>query len=80
MIKFLKISLAAILLMVAGMVPAFAQGTGPQMDDLMHRNGKIYVVVAVLVVIFIGIVLFLIGMERRVSRLEKQGVPKTVKP
>jgi heme/copper-type cytochrome/quinol oxidase subunit 2 len=44
---------------------------GPQMDDLMHQNGKIYVVVAVLVVIFIGIILFLVGMERRLRKLEE---------
>lgn len=42
------------------------------MDDLMHRNGKIYVVVAVLLAIFLGILLFLIRLERKVSRLEKQ--------
>lgn len=55
-------------------VPArlLAQGPAPEMDTAMVRNGKIYVVVAVLVVIFIGIILFLIRMDRRLSRMEKR--------
>ncbi|HUX84943.1 MAG TPA: hypothetical protein VMV20_06890 [Chitinophagaceae bacterium] len=78
--RSLKIFLASFLLVVTGLVSGYAQETGPQMDDLMHRNGKIYVVVAVLVVIFIGIVLFLVGMERRVSKLEKQNNATMVNP
>ncbi len=42
------------------------------MADIMRQEGKIYVVVAVMSVIFAGIVLFLILLERRVSRLEKE--------
>ena len=58
-------------------VPArlLAQGTAPEMDTAMVRNGKIYVVVAVLVVIFIGIILFMIRMDRRLNRLEKRQQP-----
>ena len=52
-----------------------AQDTGPQMADVMRSNGKIYVVVAVLVVVFIGIILYLVRMERKVRRLEKQDHP-----
>lgn len=48
----------------------FAQG--PVMDTDMVRDGKIYVVVAVLVVIFIGILLFLFRMERRIRKLERK--------
>jgi len=42
------------------------------MADEMRRNGKIYVVVAVLVAIFIGIVLYLIRLDRKLSKLEKE--------
>jgi CcmD family protein len=38
----------------------------------MRSNGKIYVVVAVLVTIFIGIVLYLIRLDRKLTRLEKE--------
>jgi CcmD family protein len=53
----------------------YAQEAGPQMADVMRSNGKIYVVVAVLVVVFIGIILYLLRMERRIRRLERQDHP-----
>ena len=42
------------------------------MADEMRRNGKIYVVVAVLVAIFIGIILYLIRLDRKLGKLEKE--------
>ncbi len=41
-----------------------------QGGDFLRSIGKIYVVVGVLVTIFLGIVLFLAWLERRVSELE----------
>lgn len=51
-----------------------AQTTANQveMDDVMHANGKIYVVVCVLAVVFLGIIAFLISIDRKVSKLEKK--------
>jgi CcmD family protein len=46
----------------------FAQG----MADKMRSNGKIYVVVAVLVTIFIGLLLYLIRLDRKITKLEKE--------
>jgi CcmD family protein len=42
------------------------------MADEMRSNGKIYVVVAVLVTIFIGIILYLIRLDRKLTKLEKE--------
>ncbi len=42
-----------------------------QMADTMRSNGKIYVVVLVLATIFAGIIGFLIYLDRKVARLEK---------
>lgn len=42
------------------------------MADEMRSNGKIYVVVAVLVTIFIGIIIYLIRLDRKLTRLEKE--------
>lgn len=52
----------------------WAQGSmeGPEMADLMRDNGKIYVVVAVLTLIFIGIILFLINLDRKIRKLEDE--------
>lgn len=40
--------------------------------DFMRSTGKIYAVIAVLVVIILGIGYFLIKMDRKISKLEKQ--------
>jgi len=42
------------------------------MANEMRSNGKIYVVVAVLVTIFIGIIIYLIRLDRKISKLEKE--------
>jgi CcmD family protein len=41
-------------------------------DDFMRSMGKMYVVVAAIVAIFIGIVVFLIYLERKLTKLENQ--------
>ena len=43
----------------------------PQMADGMRSNGKIYVVVAVLLIILTGILIYLIRLDRKISRMEK---------
>ncbi len=40
--------------------------------DFFRNTGKIYVVVAIIVATFIGIVFFLIYLERKISRLERE--------
>lgn len=45
-----------------------AQGENNQ--DIMNRNGKIYVVIAVMLTILAGLVLYLIRLDRRLSKLE----------
>ncbi|MDO7849611.1 CcmD family protein [Hymenobacter sp. M29] len=53
---------------------AFAQAatTEPEMADGLRANGKIYVVVAVVVIIVAGLLAYLINLDRKVSRLEEQ--------
>lgn len=46
-----------------------AQDGGP---DFMRSMGKMYVVVAVIIAIFLGIVTFLIYLDKRLTRLENQ--------
>lgn len=41
-------------------------------EDFMRSIGKIYVVVAVLVSMFIGIVIYLISLDRKLTKLENQ--------
>lgn len=38
----------------------------------MRHNGKIYVVVSVMLIIFIGLILYLVRVDRKITRLEKE--------
>ncbi len=62
-----------ILLMAAMFLSAnlFAQDK-PEMADAMRANGKIYVVVAVCLIILAGLFLFMFGIDRKITRLEKE--------
>ncbi|MEB2776499.1 CcmD family protein [Algoriphagus sp. D3-2-R+10] len=42
-----------------------------EMADTMRSNGKIYVLVGVIVLIFSGITVYLISTDRKISKLEK---------
>ena len=42
-----------------------------EMADVMRSEGKIYVLVGIIVLIFIGLLAYLIQTDRHVSRLEK---------
>lgn len=48
----------------------FAQDK-PEMADLMRSNGKIYVVVAVILTILIGLFIYVVLIDRKITRLEK---------
>ncbi|KAA9331235.1 CcmD family protein [Adhaeribacter soli] len=62
-----------LLLLLLGVNPAFAQRPETiEMADTLRAEGKIYVVVAVLCIILIGILIFLIMLDRKLGRLEKQ--------
>lgn len=48
-----------------------AAGKPVEMADRLRADGKIYVVIAVLVTIFLGIIAYVIRLDRKISRLEK---------
>lgn len=48
-----------------------AQSDGVEMADTMRSNGKIYVVIAVILTIFAGIIIYLVRLDRKISRLER---------
>ena len=52
----------------------FAQGSETvEMADKMRSNGKIYVVIAVILTILTGLILYLVRLDRKISRLEQSG-------
>ena len=44
---------------------------GVEMADALRQIGNIYVVVAVILTIFIGIIIYLIRLDKKISKLEK---------
>lgn len=68
-----KMKAAALLLVCVFMQQSLcAQPSGSPPASFMESNGKIYVVVAVVVTIVLGLLIYLITLDRKVSRLEKQ--------
>ena len=65
--KFPKISFLATLLLLS--VDTFAQSG---MEEYFYASGKIKVVVAVAAVLLIGIVVYLVALDRRLKKLEKK--------
>jgi uncharacterized transporter YbjL len=43
-----------------------------EMADKMRAEGKIYVVVAILVIILAGLIAFVVVLDRKATRLEKK--------
>ena len=41
--------------------------------DIMKSNGKIYVVMTVVTIIVIGLLLYVMRVDRKISKLEKKG-------
>ncbi|HEY8398570.1 MAG TPA: hypothetical protein VIK80_11570 [Flavihumibacter sp.] len=71
----LNTALVAFFLLIAA--PLLAQtpmgaDDAVQMADGLYANGKIYVVVAVILTIVAGLVLYMIRLDRKITRLEKE--------
>jgi hypothetical protein len=66
--KFIKffLSLAAIL----SIAPVFGQEEVPMADEL-RAEGKIYVVVIMILIVLAGLIFYLFLMDRKVKKLEK---------
>ncbi|MCY7353438.1 MAG: CcmD family protein [Cytophagaceae bacterium] len=65
-------SFLVFLLISANLMAQQTVGTDVEMADTMRSNGKIYVVVAVFAVVMAGLILYLITLDRKIGRLEKE--------
>jgi hypothetical protein len=63
-----RLSFAFLLLLSATLLQA--QGRNVEMADTLRSNGKIYVVVAVVLTIFLGIIFYLIRLDKKIAKLE----------
>jgi multisubunit Na+/H+ antiporter MnhB subunit len=62
-----------LILLLLGSVALRAQDPAGRsgFDTMMRSNGRIYVVVAVIVTILLGLILYLVRLDRKISKLEK---------
>ena len=48
------------------------QAIGVEMADQMRSSGKIYVVIATIVIIFIGLAIYLFSIDQRLKKIERE--------
>ncbi len=80
--KKLKIAFTTLLTILSLSLSAqndFSNNTGNQippeqveMADTLRADGKIYVVVGVVTIIVVGLFMYLINIDRKISKLEKE--------
>ena len=60
-------------LLLSAYVSVFAQQNKQvEMADVMRSSGKIYVVIAVIVIVFAGLAIYLFSIDRRLKKIEKE--------
>lgn len=65
--------IALILQLLGCCMFAFGQTTdAPVSENIMESNGKIYVVVGVVILIFAGIISYIIAIDRKLTKVEKE--------
>lgn len=67
-----SIILAICFILSLSMVDFAQNSNGVDMATELRESGKIYVVVMVLAVIFIGIAIYLFSIDNRLKKIEKQ--------
>ncbi len=66
--RIYKALMSALFLFWANLISA----QSVEMADGLRSDGKIYVVVLVLLIIFIGVVVYLFSIDKKVSKLEEK--------
>ncbi|MGF1923616.1 MAG: CcmD family protein [Bacteroidia bacterium] len=64
--------LTSTLIMLLAATQLFAQSEQGELMESIHHNGKIYVVVAVIVIILVGLLVYLFAIDKRLKLLEKK--------
>jgi len=65
--------LAVLLVLMLGFGNVFAQqAQRVEMADVLRSSGKIYVVVATIAIIFVGLAFYLFSIDRRLKKIEKE--------
>lgn len=62
----------ALIAFLLGGTSAFSQQSAPEMADTFRSDGKIYVVILVLSVVFVCLATYLIIIDRKLKKLEEK--------
>ena len=65
-----KITLLLVIMMISMVI--FGQDKKVEMADKMRDDGRIYVVVAVVLTILIGLILYVVRLDKKMTKLEKE--------
>jgi hypothetical protein len=61
-----------VMLLILLALPVLAQDGKAEMADGMRSNGKIYVVIAVILTILGGLIFYVWRLDRKITKLEKE--------
>lgn len=67
-----EVLLTALLLLSQNLMAQQPVQGGVEMADRLRADGKIWVVVAVIAAVFIGIIVYLVRLDRQIGKLEKE--------
>lgn len=59
-------------MLVSLIINLLFQEVAVPMADALRESGKIWVVVGVILIAFLGIILYLISLDRKITKLEKE--------
>jgi hypothetical protein len=71
MMGLLKKSILSLVFIISSLA-VLAQEKNETMADTMRSNGRIYVVIAVVLTILAGLILYVFRLDRKISKLEKE--------
>lgn len=68
----MKKTVSLIALFAALLINQTAYAQDAEMADGMRANGKIYVVVGIILIVLVGLIVYLFMTDRKLSRIEQQ--------
>ncbi|MCS6822610.1 MAG: hypothetical protein NZ551_12180 [Microscillaceae bacterium] len=71
-LKKIQFFLYALVLLFLPAMQSFAQSAEVEMADSLREDGKIYVVIAVLLCIFAFLFIYLVTLEKKIRKMENE--------
>ena len=68
--KIIQAFLVVLMLFVSTTLDAQEKTSG--FDSVMRSSGRIYVVIAVMLTILFGLILYIVRLDRKISKMEKE--------